>query len=293
MIEITPKKSLGQNFLTDHNIARKIVGLLELTADDYVIEIGPGTGALTGLLLETGADVLCVEIDKRAVDTLNIKFPAGRFKNLTIRNEDFMKFGLEDVVRNKRVKIIGNLPYYLTSGILFKLFESHLRIDIAVLTMQKEVAQRLTAQIRTKDYGILTVALNLLGKAKIEFNIPPSCFYPKPKVMSSVISLRFDRTYPPELNSANLDSTNNDNTDADYISSNYYNIMKLVRASFNYRRKKLANSLKGFVNTFAGTDTNILLDKAGQYEIDFFSKRAEELTPKDFVELYKFIKRDF
>ncbi len=275
MIEITPKKSLGQNFLTDQNIAKKIVGLLELTANDFVIEIGPGTGALTGLLLETGANLTCIEIDKRAVDLLNSKFPADEFDNLTICHDDFMKFGIKELAGGKKVKIIGNLPYYLTSGILFKIFESHRCVDRAILTMQREVARRLTAKLRTKDYGILTVAVNLPGNAKMEFNIPPSCFYPKPKVMSSVISLRFDRAGRP---------------DSEYINSEYINIMKLVRASFNYRRKTLTNSLKGFVKSFAGTEMDALLSKAEQNDIDFFSKRAEELNPEDYVELYKFIK---
>lgn len=279
MIEITPKKSLGQNFLTDRNMAKKIVGLLELTASDYVIEIGPGTGALTVLLLETGANLTCIEIDQRAIVTLNNKFPTDKFNNLTIYNDDFIKFDLKEEIKNRRVKIIGNLPYYLTSNILFKIFECNLSIDRAILTMQKEVAQRLTAKIRTKDYGILTVALNLLGKAKMEFNIPPSCFFPKPKVMSSVISLRFDKTYGPEFDYANFD----------YINFDYINIMKLVRASFNYRRKKLANSLKGFIKTFAGTDMSVLLSEAELHGIDFFTKRAEELNPDDFLELYKFI----
>lgn len=256
---IAPKKSLGQNFLIDKNISRKIVESLSALAGDEVLEIGPGTGALTEALVAEGYSVTAVEIDKRAVEELNRKFRSA--PNLRIINDDFTNFNIDEAFpQGNRIKVIGNIPYYLTSEILFKLFESAARTERAVLMMQKEVAQRLYAAPRTKEYGILSVALGLCAAPRKLFDVSPACFFPRPKVTSTVIALDF---FSPDENKFDPQ------------------IMRLVRKAFNTRRKTLRNALSGYV------DFELVDDRAAA----FASKRAEELTVEDFLALYKSIKQ--
>jgi 16S rRNA (adenine1518-N6/adenine1519-N6)-dimethyltransferase len=254
---VAPKKSLGQNFLTDRNIARKTVDLLNIQDGDNVFEIGPGTGALTSILLENNCSLTAIEIDDRAIEQLHKQFPKSKFPNFNLINGDFKKFNFDTDMKD--VKVIGNIPYYLSSEIFFKLFESSKNIQCAVMTIQKELAKRLTAKPRTKDYGILTVAMMMSGNCTIEFDVSPQCFYPIPNVWSSVIKMEF--TNPP------------------YLVSDYKKSMNLVRTSFHMRRKMLGNSLKSF---FQQVDATKIDDIQAQKLSNYSKMRPEELTPEDF-----------
>jgi 16S rRNA (adenine1518-N6/adenine1519-N6)-dimethyltransferase len=250
--KIKPYKSLGQNFLTDMNIRKKIVNALGIIENDYVIEIGPGTGALTELILDYKVDYTGIEIDKRAVEV--IERLIGERKNARVINQDILKTDSEIITSGS--KIVGNLPYYITSSIIFKILESKQKPEIAVFMVQKEVAQRLTGRQNTKDNGILAIAINLLGEAKLLFDVSPNCFYPKPKVTSSVISLKFTRKL-----------------------ENFKEIITLVKMAFNQRRKTLSNSISAYFNE---------IDKT-KFE-DILGKRAEQLSADDFISLYNRIK---
>ncbi len=259
---IAPKKSLGQNFLIDKNISRKIVSLLEINNDDKIFEIGPGTGALTSIILENNCNLTAIEIDERAVIDLKSKFSENEFPNFTLINQNFKDYNFEKS-SEKPLKIIGNIPYYLSSEIIFKLLEADINIKCAVLTIQKELAERLVANANSKDYGILTLAMNMKANCKIEFNISPQCFYPVPNVWSSVIKISFFEK-------------------AKQI-ENYKEIMKIIRLAFNQRRKMISNTLKINFNkiNYNEVDEN---DKAKI--ISLINKRPEQLIINDFVFLY-------
>ncbi|MBK9248006.1 MAG: ribosomal RNA small subunit methyltransferase A [Ignavibacteria bacterium] len=260
---IKPVKSLGQNFLTDGTIARKIVELLEIEELDTIVEIGPGEGALTKLLLEYPAEIQAIEFDRRAVEFLNSTYPKVQYPKFSLFSGDVRKFPLlefsqEVIDRTKhRPKVIGNIPYNITSDILFQLFECAEKLNRAVITMQREVAERIVAKPRTKDYGILTLASLFASKPKIALLIPPESFYPKPKVDSAAVV--FDFTEP-------MIST-----------EQFYKVMPLVRSGFGQRRKMLSNSIKSMISQKNDIQQDII--------DGYFSKRAEELTPNDFLKL--------
>lgn len=271
MTNIIPKKSLGQNFLHDKNIAKKIVNALALQDNDLIVEIGAGTGFLTKELLQNNIFLLAYEIDKRAIETLNSLFSTS--SNIEIIHQDFLETNFEDILKHNNadsIKIVGNLPYNISSQILFKLFDNRNFISKAIIMLQKEVAQRLNANIKTKEYGILSVATNLIGKARILFDVSPHCFYPQPAVMSSIVEIVFHK---------------NQTTIIDYKA-----VMEFVRAAFSQRRKKLKNSLSSYLNKKCSININILEDIAMKNDINYFSKRAEELTVDDFIKFYTFLK---
>jgi 16S rRNA (adenine1518-N6/adenine1519-N6)-dimethyltransferase len=244
-----PKKYLGQNFLVDDNISKKIVKQLEITKSDFVIEIGPGQGALTKHLEGYCDNYIAVEIDKSISEALEEKY-GSRIK---IINDDFLKYDLNQFV--KPIKIIGNLPYNIASEILFKLFDYRDKIACAVLMVQKEFAQRLVAKPNTKEYGILSVQTNAFSQPKILFNVPPTVFFPKPKVESSVIKLEFKINY-------------------DILNKEIFK--KLVRSSFGKRRKLIKNSLKDFFEEYKLSFRD--------YNFDF-TKRAENINVEEYVKL--------
>jgi len=216
---IKPKKSLGQHFLHDKNIVWKIVDAISATVNDRVVEIGAGTGALTKMLISTYSDVQVIEIDERAVTVLEKEFP-----DLHIHRQDVLQTEWKHLKPPKgRLFVVGNLPYYITSPILFSLLEERVFLEEAILMMQKEVAQRLSAKTGTKDYGILSVQTQLMCTPEILFDVSPNSFTPPPGVQSSVIRLTFDKGL--------LGCTDE-------------NLKKVVRTAFNQRRKKLSNSLK-------------------------------------------------
>ncbi|HRE40299.1 MAG TPA: 16S rRNA (adenine(1518)-N(6)/adenine(1519)-N(6))-dimethyltransferase RsmA [Ignavibacteria bacterium] len=247
-----PKKFLGQNFLTDVNISKKIISFLEIEEGDTVLEIGPGHGALTKLLLNYDINLTAIEIDKFAFEELSLNLE-GKVK---IIHQDFLKTKLSDFYNGKKIKVIGNIPYNITSQILFKLFENYKIISKAVLMMQKEVAHRLKSVPNTKEYGILSVFTNLYSSPKIVYNVPPGAFFPKPKVDSSVVSMDFK--------------------DDIVVLKNPELFREVVRTSFNQRRKTLRNSLRKLFDE-KNIDVNAI-----KFDL---SKRPEMLNIIEFTEL--------
>lgn len=240
------KKSLGQHFLTDKNIIFKILKAIEAGDNSRLIEIGPGTGALTKHLVEQFTDVHAIEIDARAVEILK------EFENLTIHHKDILKVNwVEFLSASSNNYVVGNLPYYITSPVLFTLFDYRQRIQEAVLMIQKEVARRLIAQPHSKDYGILSVQTQLFSTPQLLFDVSPNSFTPPPKIDSSVIRLRFNKT---ELSCS--DSV----------------LKKVVRTAFNQRRKKLSNALKPLLDDFKPEAFN-------------FDERAEDWAPQQYAKL--------
>lgn len=251
-----PKKFLGQNFLVDDNIAKKIVNSLDINKNDTVIEIGPGRGVLTKYISGLTENFYAVEIDRSIFEKLNSEYG----DKIKLIHKDFLKIDLDsEIISNDlsgKIKIIGNIPYNITTEILFKLFESGLRIDSAVLMMQREVAKRLTAVPDTKDYGILAIQTQIHTTPKILFNVPPTAFFPKPNVFSSIVKLDFRKDF------------------SDF--SERHMFKEIVRESFGQRRKTMRNSLrKFFERNFINTA-----------EIDFdLSRRPENVTILEFKKL--------
>jgi len=267
-LKYRPKKFLGQNFLVDDNISRKIVKSLEITTDDFLIEIGPGYGSLTKYILKEADIYLAVEIDKGIAEKLKedlILKNSG--KNQNILSKDFLKFDLAaDTERyntsKRKIKIAGNIPYNITTEVIFKLFENKEMLSCAVLMVQKEVAARLTAKKDTKEYGILAVMTQINSDVKTLFNVPPTAFFPKPKIYSSIIKLDFGTEK--------------------YSVSDYELLRGLVRASFGKRRKTMKNSLKDF---FEKNNIN-------PEELNFdFSRRAQNVSVEEYVILAEEIYR--
>lgn len=251
-----PKKSLGQNFLTDPNIARKIVEALSPSQDDVVVEIGPGKGILTGLLLPRVRHLIAVEIDQRAVEYLQARLQ--HHHSLTILHADILTVDLEQLSaqHHSPLRIIGNIPYYITTPILFHLIDHRQVIRDVQMMMQREVAQRLTAQRGSKQYGILSVTCRYVGTPQILFLVSPNAFYPKPRVDSGVIRLVFSSDHPP-------------GTEEEFI------LRQIVRGTFGKRRKTLRNGLKSL-----GINEALLRDCS--FDLDL---RPEALTVDDYLAL--------
>ncbi len=256
MQNIRPIKRFGQNYLTDPNILRKIADEIDPMPGDNIIEIGPGLGALTSKLMEKVPSITAIEIDKRVGDELKAKFPG-----LKLLIQDFLKTDLKSIFSESSIKlrITGNIPYNLTSPILFLIIENSSIIRDSVLMIQLEVAQRITSKKGTKEYGILSVLLNYFCDVKLCFKVSPNVFTPKPKVWSGVIHL-----YPKQLNITDQEKKV---------------FIQIVKASFGNRRKTLKNSLSNSI--FKEID----FENSG---IDL-SLRAEQLDIEDFVTLSNFI----
>ena len=255
MKSIKPLKRFGQNYLQDQNIVNKIVAEIDPLPEDKIVEIGPGLGALTSKLLFK-TNLTAVEIDSRAAEILRKKFP-----ELKIVEDDFLKFDLRALVSDhEKLRIVGNIPYNLTSSIVFKMLRSHRIIRDSVLMVQYEVAKRMTASKGVKDYAILSVLLTRFCETRLAFKVPPTAFYPKPNVDSAVIHLKFK-----EVNSS---------PEEDEI------FISVVKAAFGNRRKKLKNSLSNSIfKDMNFTDSGIDL-----------SLRAEQLEIQDFLVLAEFVR---
>ena len=256
MKKLKPLKRFGQNYLKDANILKKIVDEVNPQKGDNILEIGPGKGALTRELLKRIDQITAVEIDNRVIENLNVEFP-----KLKIVEGDFLSLDLNEFTdeNKKKLRVAGNIPYNLTSPILFKLIKKNELVNDAILMVQYEVAKRMTAQKGTKDYGILAVLLNYFTETKICFKVSPNVFYPKPKVFSAVVHIIFKKP--------------------DFIKEEQKLFIKIVKAAFGKRRKTLKNSLSNSIfNEFDFSDSGIDL-----------SLRAEQLDVKDFVTLTNFI----
>ena len=220
------QKKYGQNFLIEPQVLETIVDAAHIQADDCVLEIGPGIGTMTQYLAEQAREVVAVEIDKALIPILQDTL--SEYPNVTIINEDILKVDLEKLVKEKNdgrpVKVVANLPYYITTPIIMQLFESHVPLHSITIMVQTEVAQRMQVGPGTKDYGALSLAVQYYSRPEIITHVPPTCFIPRPNVGSTVI--RLTRYEKPPVEAA----------DESFLFS-------LIRASFNQRRKTLVNGL--------------------------------------------------
>lgn len=220
------QKKFGQNFLIDAHVLDKIVAAAGVTADDMVLEIGPGIGTMTQYLAERARQVTAVEIDTNLIPIL--KETLSDYDNVTVINEDILKVDIkklaEEYNAGKPIKVVANLPYYITTPIIMGLFESGVPIDNITVMVQKEVADRMQVGPGSKDYGALSLAVQYYAEPYIVANVPPNCFIPRPNVGSAVIRLTRHQTPPVEVKDREL-------------------MFKLIRASFNQRRKTLLNGL--------------------------------------------------
>ncbi|MFN3780697.1 MAG: 16S rRNA (adenine(1518)-N(6)/adenine(1519)-N(6))-dimethyltransferase RsmA [Candidatus Kapaibacteriota bacterium] len=262
----TPKKSLGQNFLVDANIARKIINSLELSENDLVLEIGPGKGILTQILSTLPIYYLGVEIDRTFQSLLRALESSTRNKYFNVLFQDYLLLKESEWFEKfkQHILLVGNIPYYLTSSILFKFIEQREFYKKAVLMLQREVANRIIAKPKTKDYGILSVLIQIFTHSEKLFDVPPSCFIPTPKVFSTVVKMEISK---------------------DMVNYANYQLLKLlVKVAFNRRRKVLLNSL------FRRLNINENIISKDEFLCGVASKRAEELNPNDFLTLVDKIK---
>lgn len=258
-------KSLGQNFLTDINIIKKIVEAGEVSPSDLVVEIGPGIGAMTAELAKSAGKVIGVEIDKNLIPAL--KDTLADYSNISIVNADIMKADIAELIKGWTgpLKVVSNLPYYITTPIVMMLLEGDIPWDTLVFMVQKEVAQRMAGTPSTKNYSSLSIAVRYYSDPKLMFTVSKNCFIPKPDVDSAIVRLK-------KRDLAYLQN----------IDKNFF--FKVVRASFSQRRKTLLNSL-GSQPWLAGGKANLrqVLIKLEKNE----NIRAEELTIEDFADLVK------
>ena len=221
------QKKFGQNFLIDTHVLEKIIAAADVTKDDFVLEIGPGIGTMTQYLCEHARAVAAVEIDKNLIPILGDTL--GAYDNVEIINQDILKVDIRKLADEKNggrpIKVVANLPYYITTPIIMGLFESHVPIDSITVMVQKEVADRMQVGPGTKDYGALSLAVQYYAAPEIVAIVPPNCFMPRPKVGSAVIRLIRHKEPPVQVEDEKL-------------------MFRIIRASFNQRRKTLANGLK-------------------------------------------------
>ncbi|MBI3353621.1 MAG: 16S rRNA (adenine(1518)-N(6)/adenine(1519)-N(6))-dimethyltransferase RsmA [Nitrospirae bacterium] len=255
---IRPKKSLGQHFLTDKNIANKIIDAAGITEGDIVVEIGPGNGILTALLAEKAKKVVAIEIDERLIE--NLRSSLARFSNVEIIQKDALKFTYQDLPH--RFKVVANLPYYITTPIIFRLLEAKGMVISMTLMMQREVAERIVAGPGGKDYGVLSIAVQFYAEPKIDFIVPPTVFNPRPKVSSAVVSFNI------------LKKVRVKTRDEEFF-------FKVVRAGFAQRRKTLRNTMKA---ANLGISADVLEEAFKKCEIEP-TRRGETLSISEFAKL--------
>ena len=220
------QKKYGQNFLIDTHILEKIIDAAEITKDDMVLEIGPGIGTMTQYLCEAAREVVAVEIDDNLIPVLEDTL--SEYDNVTVLNQDILKVDIgriaEEKNHGKPIKVVANLPYYITTPIIMGLFESHVPLESITVMVQKEVADRMQVGPGTKDYGALSLAVQYFSNPEVVCVVPPTCFIPQPKVASSVIMLTCHKNPVVEVSDEAF-------------------MFKVIRASFNQRRKTLVNGL--------------------------------------------------
>ena len=259
------QKKYGQNFLIDEHVLNKIIAAAELTEDDYVIEIGPGIGTMTERMAPECRHVTAIEIDKELIPILSETLSG--FDNVDIINEDVLKVDLNKLIAerndNKPVKVVANLPYYITTPIIMSLLENKIPIDTITVMVQKEVADRMMVGPGTKDYGALSLAVQYYAKPYIVANVPMNCFIPRPNVASAVIRLTCHKEPPVTVKDEKL-------------------MFNLIRASFNQRRKTLINGISNFSGlSFTKEQVAMALNSTGLSE----NIRGEALDLEKFAKL--------
>ncbi len=267
------QKKFGQNFLIDENVVEKIVRDAGVTKDDFVLEIGPGIGTMTQILCENAREVVAVEIDDKLIPILT-EDTLSWYDNVTVIHEDILKLDIVKLAneRNggKPIKVVANLPYYITTPIIMGLFESHVPLDSITIMVQKEVADRMQVRPGTKDYGALSLAVQYYAKPQILLNVPASCFMPRPNVDSAVIQLTRYEKPPVEVADEHL-------------------MFRLIRASFNQRRKTMTNSVGNSPELSVSKEQMAAaLEKCGLSA----TVRGEALTLVQFAELANVLSED-
>jgi|UniRef100_UPI004027AF48 16S rRNA (adenine1518-N6/adenine1519-N6)-dimethyltransferase len=263
--EFAFQKKFGQNFLIDDHVITKIINAAEITKDDLVLEIGPGIGTMTQYLAESAGKVITVEIDKNLIPILGETL--AEYDNVTIINEDILKLDINRLVEEendgKPIKVVANLPYYITTPIIMGLFESHVPLQSITVMVQKEVADRMQVGPGSKDYGALSLAVQYYAKPYIAANVPPNCFIPRPGVGSAVIRLTRYEEPPVMVKDESL-------------------MFKLIRASFNQRRKTLQNGIANSPELpYSKAQVEKALEKMGLAA----NVRGESLTLAEFAKL--------
>ena len=263
------QKKFGQNFLIDTHVLDKIIGSAEITKDDFVLEIGPGIGTMTQYLACAARKVVAVEIDKALIPILEDTL--SDYDNARVINNDVLKVDIaklaEEENGGKPIKVVANLPYYITTPIIMGLFENHVPIKSITVMVQKEVADRMQVGPGTKDYGALSLAVQYYAKPYIVANVPPNCFMPRPKVGSAVIRLERYEEPPVKVKDEKL-------------------MFRIIRASFNQRRKTLANGLKNSAELdYTKEEIEAAIEALGRGA----SIRGEALTLEEFAKLADFL----
>ena len=265
----TFQKKFGQNFLIDTHVLDKIIRAAEITKEDMVLEIGPGIGTMTQYLAEAAGKVVAVEIDKNLIPILSDTLSA--YENVTIINEDVLKLDIQKLANEENqgrpIKVVANLPYYITTPIIMGLFENHVPVESITVMVQKEVADRMQTGPGNKDYGALSLAVQYYAEPYIVANVPPNCFMPRPKVGSAVIRLTCHEQPPVEVKDERL-------------------MFYIIRASFNQRRKTLANGLNNSDKlSFSKEEITEAIESLGKGS----SVRGEALTLEEFAELSNYL----
>lgn len=259
------QKKFGQNFLIDTHVLDKIISAAGITKDDFVLEIGPGIGTMTQYLACAAREVVAVEIDKNLIPILEDTLQD--YENVSVINDDILKVDIAALAEEKNqgrpIKVVANLPYYITTPIIMGLFEKNVPLESITVMVQKEVAERMQVGPGTKDYGALSLAVQYYAEPYIVANVPPNCFMPRPSVGSAVIRLTRHREMPVQVKDEKL-------------------MFRLIRASFNQRRKTLANGLKNSPELqFSKEEIETAIEMLGKGA----SVRGEALTLEEFAKL--------
>ena len=256
------KKRLGQNFLTDESAIETILDVSDITKDDIVVEIGPGLGALTAKLAESAKEVIAIELDDNMINVLTERF--SLYENVQIIHGDVLKVNLKELIENKAsVKVVANLPYYITTPIVMKLLEEKLNIEQITVMVQKEVGERFTATPNGKEYGAITVSIQYYTEPKIVIDVPRCNFNPVPDVDSCVVNLKVRKEHIKMKDEKAF--------------------FKVIKAAFSQRRKNIGNSLMGI-----GKSKQEIKDMLEALEIDS-NLRAENLSLETFVKIADYI----
>lgn len=265
------QKKFGQNFLIDANILEKIIIAADVKKEDCVLEIGPGIGTMTQYLCENAREVVAVEIDKKLIPILQ-EDTLSSYNNVSIINKDILKVDINAIVQEKNggkpIKVVANLPYYITTPIIMGLFENHVPLESITIMVQKEVAQRMQVSPGTKDYGALSLAVQFYAEPKIMMSVPASCFMPRPNVDSAVIKLTRYEKPPVQVKDEKL-------------------MFDIIRAAFNQRRKTLVNSLSNAAALNLNKQAIVVaLEAMGMPA----TVRGEALSLAQFAKLADFVK---